>query len=121
MSHDPVLFLKETFPALFAKGVAQLEEKASAGDGTAKASLEDVKGAVGAVFLQVEGAEDVFLNAENGTMTVLDSAPAPGDVKLAVAAPGPALSMLLGEAADAGELEEAKACLLYTSPSPRDS
>ncbi|MFT5355102.1 MAG: hypothetical protein ACI9KE_002318 [Polyangiales bacterium] len=107
MSHDPISFLSETFPALFAKGVAQLEAKAAAGDAVAKSSLEDVKGAVGGVILQVEGEGAVYLRADNGQMVVLDSAPS--DVKLAVAAPGAALRMLLGEAADAGELEESKA------------
>lgn len=109
MSHDPISFLSETFPALFAKGVAQLEAKAAAGDAVAKSSLEDVKGATGGVILQVEGEGAVYLRADNGTMVVLDSAPEPSDVKLAVAAPGAALRMLLGEAEDAGELEEAKA------------
>ena len=107
MSHDPISFLSETFPALFAKGVAQLEAKAAAGDGVAKSSLEDVKGAVGGVILQVEGEGAVYLRADNGKMVVLDAAPS--DVKLAVAAPGAALRMLLGEAENAGELEEAKA------------
>ena len=107
MSHDPISFLSETFPALFAKGVAQLEAKAAAGDAVAKSSLEDVKGAVGGVILQVEGEGAVYLRADNGQMVVLDAAPS--DVKLAVAAPGAALRMLLGEAADAGELEESKA------------
>ena len=109
MSHDPISFLSETFPALFAKGVAQLEAKAAAGDGVAKSSLEDVKGAIGGVILQVEGEGAVYLRADNGKMVVLDAAPDPADVKLAVAAPGAALRMLLGEAADAGELEESKA------------
>lgn len=109
MSHDPISFLSETFPALFAKGVAQLEAKAAAGDAVAKSSLEDVKGAVGGVILQVEGEGAVYLRADNGQMVVLDAAPDPADVKLAVSAPGAALRMLLGEAEDAGELEESKA------------
>lgn len=109
MSNDPVVFLRETFPSLFAKGVAQLEEKAASGNAGAQAALDDVKGATGAVVLEVEGEGEVYLRAENGTMTVLDTAPDPSDVKLAVAAPGPAMRMLLGEAEDSGELEEGKA------------
>ncbi len=109
MSHDPISFLKETFPTLFAKGVALLEEKANGGSERHKAALEDVKGASGAVVLEVEGEGEVYLRAADGTMTVLADKPDPGDVKLAVAAPGEALRMLLGEAEDAGELEEEKA------------
>ena len=106
---DVVEFLRETFPKLFEKGVADLEAKAAAGDAKAKAALADVKGATGAVVLEVEGEETVYLRADQGTMKVLDAPPAPGDVKLAVAAPAKAMEMLLGEAKAAGELEEAKA------------
>ncbi len=110
MSHtDPVAFLKETFPKLFEKGVAQLEAQA-AQDEKAKKILEDVKGASGAVVLVVEGEGEVYLKLEDGKMTPLDSKPAE-DVRLAVAAPGPALRMLLGEAEKEGELEESKAAM----------
>lgn len=109
MSLEPIAFLKETFPNLFAKGVAQLKEKADGGDARAKAALEDVQGAGGAVILEVEGEGEVYLKAEGGSMIVLETKPDSSDVKLAVAAPGEALRMLLGEADDAGELEEGKA------------
>ena len=109
MSQDVVVFLKETFPALFEKGVADLEAKAASGDAKAKVALADVKGATGSVVLEVEGVETVYLRADDGTMKVLDAAPAPGDVKLAVAAPAKAMAMLLGEAQAAGELQEEKA------------
>ena len=111
MTHDPIAFLKTTFPDLFAKGVQKLESKASAGDARAQAHLADVKGANGAVVLHVEGEGEVYLKVEDGTMSVLDAAPAPDSVNLAVAAPGDALRMLLGEAEDAGELEEEKAAM----------
>ncbi|MEM9861732.1 MAG: SCP2 sterol-binding domain-containing protein [Myxococcota bacterium] len=100
MAHDPITFLKETFPALFAKGVADLEAEGKT------AALEDVRGATGAVALHVEGEGEVFLRVADGTMTVLDAAPDPSEINLAVAAPGDAMRMLLGEAEDAGELEE---------------
>lgn len=109
MSNEPVQFLRETFPSLFAKGIADLAAKAEGGDAKAAATLADAKGASGAVVLEIEGEDTVYLNLNDGTMSVLDEAPNPDDVTLAVAAPGEALRMLLGEAADAGELEEAKA------------
>lgn len=109
MSQDVVTFLRETFPRLFEKGVSDLEAKAASGDAKAQAALDDVKGATGAVVLDVEGGETVYLRADGGKMEVLDAAPAPGDVKLAVAAPAKAMQMLLGEAQAAGELEDEKA------------
>lgn len=109
MSQDVVTFLRETFPRLFEKGVSDLEAKAASGDPKAQAALDDVKGATGAVVLEVEGEETVYLRADGGKMEVLDSAPAPEDVKLAVAAPSQAMQMLLGEAKAAGELEDEKA------------
>jgi hypothetical protein len=75
MSQDVVTFLRETFPSLFEKGVADLEAKAASGDEKAKAALEDVKGATGAVVLEVEGADTVYLRADGGKMVVLESAP----------------------------------------------
>ena len=109
MSQDVVTFLRETFPLLFEKGVSDLEARAASGDAKARAALDDVKGATGAVVLDVEGDATVYLRAEGGKMQVLDAAPDGSDVKLAVAAPAEAMQMLLGEARAAGELEEGKA------------
>lgn len=110
MSHNPLEFLRTDFPALFNQGVADLEAAAESSAG-AKARLEDVRGAHGAVALFVEGngGGDVYLDTRNGKMTVLDGAPADDDVKLAIAGPAEAMAMLLGEAEDAGELEEESA------------
>ncbi len=109
MSQDVVTFLRETFPSLFEKGVSDLEAKAAGGDAKAQAALDDVKGATGAVVLEVEGVDTVYLRADAGKMQVLDAAPDGGDVKLAVAAPSQAMQMLLGEAQAAGELEDERA------------
>ncbi|MBO6940066.1 MAG: SCP2 sterol-binding domain-containing protein [Deltaproteobacteria bacterium] len=106
MSQDVVTFLRETFPRLFEKGVSDLEAKAAGGDAKAQAALDDVKGATGAVVLEVEGVDTVYLRADAGKMTVLDAAPDGSDVKLAVAAPSKAMQTLLGEAQAAGELED---------------
>jgi len=102
---DPIVFLKETYPALFAKGVALLQAKADEGSAKHAAALADVKGAKGVVFISVEGSGDVHLKLEDGTMTAVDSAD-PGDITLAVAAPAEAMEMLLGEAESAGELDD---------------
>ncbi len=109
MAADPITFLKETFPTLFAKGFAHLQAKADEGSARHAAALEDVKGASGAVFLHLEGAGEVYLQVENGEMKALDAAPDADTITLAVAAPADAMTMLLGEAEDAGELEEEKA------------
>ena len=109
MSTEPITFLEDTFPTLFSKGVEQLRTKAEGGDARAKNRLQDVEGAVGAVFLEVEGEGEVYLELEDGKMTVLETKPDDAKVKLAVAAPGEAMRMLLGEAHAAGELEEEKA------------
>lgn len=109
MSTEPITFLKETFPQLFAKGVERLRAKAAGGDARAQSRLADVEGATGAVYLEVEGEGEVFLALEGGAMTVLSSKPESSKIRLAVAAPGEALRMLLGEAAAQGELEEEKA------------
>ncbi len=109
MSTEPITFLKETFPKLFAKGVERLQAKAAGGDARAKSKLQDVEGATGTVYLEVEGEGEVFLALDGGKMSVLDAKPDASKIKLAVAAPGEALRMLLGEAEAAGELDEDKA------------
>lgn len=105
---DPISFLKDTFPALFQKGVAGLEAKAADGNEKAGKILADVKGAAGNVVLVVEGEGEVYMSYADGKMNVVDAKPT-SDVKLAVAAPGSAMKMLLGEAEKEGELEEGKA------------
>lgn len=109
MSTEPLTFLKDTFPSLFAKGVERLRAKAAGGDARAKNKLQDVEGATGAVFLEVEGEGEVYLELDNGQMKVLTSKPDDAKVRLAIAAPGEAMRMILGEADAAGELDEAKA------------
>lgn len=106
---SPKQFLVETFPALFAKGVAQLRAKAAEGSEKHQKRLADVEGAGGAVVLVLEGDGEVYLKLDQGEMKVLDAKPDAGDIKLAVAAPADAMTMLLGEAEAAGELEEEKA------------
>ncbi|MEM1415991.1 MAG: SCP2 sterol-binding domain-containing protein [Myxococcota bacterium] len=104
---DPRQFLTDTFPALFAKGVEELRAKAAAGDAAAKMRLADVEGASGGVLLRVEGEGDVFLVLEEGGR--MKTADAAENVRLAIAAPGPALRTLLGEAEASGELADAQA------------
>ncbi len=105
---DPIAFLKDTFPALFNKGVAGLEAKAAGGHEKAGKILADVKGASGNVVLVVEGEGEVYMSFGDGKMEAVDAKPT-DNVKLAVAAPAAAVKMLLGEAEKEGELEEDKA------------
>lgn len=105
---NPITFLKDTFPRLFHKGVEGLEAKVAEGNEKAGKILADVKGAAGHVVLVVEGEGEVYMKYADGKMQVIDAKPTQ-DVKLAVAAPGPAVKMLLGEAEKEGELEEGKA------------
>lgn len=103
MTTEPVAFLREVFPQLFAKGVQILQSRASGGDERAARQLDDVIKVTGAAHLCVDDSPPVFLNTAEGTMTAGDSPSVP--VKVAAAFPGQALSVLLGEATKAGALE----------------
>ena len=105
MSTQPIEFLRDTFPRLFARGVDALAQRASGGDERAQRILDDIKGVTGAAKLQVDEAPPVVLSTSEG---VMQSGEAPSEgvpVKIAAAFPGNAVELLLGEAAKAGALE----------------
>lgn len=106
MTDQPIEFLRDTFPALFARGVGELERRASSGDERAQRILEDIRGVTGAVSLRVDDASPVFLSTRAGAMSS-GEAPLEGvPVKIAAAFPGNAVAALLGEAVKAGALEQ---------------
>jgi hypothetical protein len=105
MSTEPTQFLRETFPKLFAKGVAVLEAKAGDGDAQAQRILEDVKGVTGAGSMQIGDGAPVVFSAKDGMLSAGDGPEAGVPIKLAVALPGDAVGLLLGEVVQSGALD----------------
>ena len=106
MTVQPTEFLRESFPQLFARGVDLLRSRAAGGDERAQRILADVQGVTGAASLQIDDGAPVVLSATEGTLSSGDS-PAEGvPIKIAAALPGDAVTLLLGEAARAGALED---------------
>jgi hypothetical protein len=106
MSVQPIEFLRDQFPQLFIRGVEVLKARASSGDERAQRILADVTAVTGAASLQIDEEPPIVLSAEEG---VLSAGAAPGDgveVKIAAALPGDALTLLLGEAAKTGALDD---------------
>jgi len=105
MTVQPIEFLRDGFPKLFARGVEVLESRAAGGDERAQRILADVKGVVGAASLQIDGGPTVFLSARSGA---LSAGEAPADdvpVKIVASLPGDAVALLLGEVAKSGALD----------------
>jgi len=106
MTVQPIEFLQETFPKLFAKGVEVLESRVSAGDERAQRILDDVKGVTGAASLQIDDQPPVVLSASAGALSSGD-APADGvPIKITAVLPGDAATLLLGEIAKTGALDD---------------
>lgn len=106
MSDEPIEFLRDTFPRLFARGVEVLKTRAASGDERAQRILDDVTPITGAAKLQIDDAPPVVLSTVQGAMSAGD-APAEGvPVKIVAVLPGNAVALLLGEAVKAGALED---------------
>ena len=106
MSIQPIEFLRNTFPQLFTRGVEVLRTRASAGDERAQRILDDVTPVIGAASLQIDESPPVYLSASSGVLTA-GAAPAEGvPIKIAAALPGPAATLLLGEAVKSGALDD---------------
>jgi len=106
MTVQPIEFLQDTFPKLFARGVEVLESRASAGDERAQRILDDVTGVTGAASLQIDDQSPVVLSASAG---VLSSGDHPTDgvpIKITAALPGEAAALLLREIAKTGALDD---------------
>jgi hypothetical protein len=106
MTVQPIEFLYDHFPKLFARGVEVLQSRAGGGDERAQRILDDVTGVTGAASLQVDDEPPVVLSASEGQLRS-GNAPHHGvAVKIAAALPGDAVTLLLGEAVKAGALED---------------
>ena len=106
MTVQPIEFLQDAFPKLFARGVKVLESRASAGDERAQRILDDVTGVTGAASLQIDDQSPVVLSASAG---VLSSGDHPADgvpIKITAALPGEAAALLLREIAKTGALDD---------------
>jgi len=106
MTTSTIEFLRESFPKLFDRGVTVLESRAASGDERAQRILDDVKGVTGAASLQIDDEPPVVLSAKAGALSS-GASPAEGvPIKIAAALPGGAASLLLGEAAKSGALDD---------------
>lgn len=106
MTVQPIEFLRDSFPKLFARGVEVLGSRAAAGDARAQRILEDVKGVTGAASLQIDDQSPIVLSARAGVLRAGD-APAEGvPIKITAALPGDAARLLLGEVAKSGALDD---------------
>lgn len=106
MTVQPIEFLQDTFPKLFARGVEVLESRASAGDERAQRILDDVTGVTGAASLQIDDQSPVVLSASAGLLSSGDQ-PADGvPIKITAALPGEAAALLLREIAKTGALDD---------------
>jgi len=106
MTVQPIEFLQDTFPKLFARGVEVLESRASAGDERAQRILDDVTGVTGAASLQIDDQSPVVLSASAGLLSSGDH-PADGvPIKITAALPGEAAALLLREIAKTGALDD---------------
>jgi putative sterol carrier protein len=110
MQTDPVAFFREDFPALFNKGIAQLEAKA-ASDDKAKARLDDTRAAKGAVRVVFEGDEggELFLCVDSGAMKAADAPPDGMLVRMVIAGPADAARAALEQVAEHDLLASEKA------------
>jgi hypothetical protein len=106
MNTSPIEFLRESFPKLFDRGVAVLQNRAAGGDERAHRILEDVKGVTGAASLQIDDDPPIVLSAREGALSS-DGAPAEGvPIKIVAALPGDAAGLLLGQVAKTGALDD---------------
>jgi hypothetical protein len=106
MTVQPIEFLQDSFPKLFARGIEILEKRAAAGDERAQRIVDDVKGVTGAARLQIDDQPPVVLSAEKGSLSAGDAAADDIPVRIVASLPGAALQVLLGEATRAGALEQ---------------
>jgi len=106
MSILPIEFLRDSFPRLFARGMEVLENRAAAGDARAQRMLDDVKGVTGAASLQIDDEPPVVLSARQGWLSAGDAPAEDVPIRIMAALPGNALEALLGEAAEAGALDD---------------
>lgn len=105
MSTDPSTFLTQTLPALFAKGVTVLRERAAGGDALAQKRLDDCTTVTGSAVLVLEGAGTFYVTANEGVLTTSTSG-ASAPIKIAVACDAEAIEVALGEAAKEGALDD---------------
>lgn len=120
MSQDPITFLRTTYPQLFEKGISALRKRAEGGDATAQQLLDNATRGEGGGVIEVEGEGAVYFAAKDGKVTTSD-APIPGAaLRFAARIPGDAASLVLGEAASEGALENEKVAIAITQTVNRE-
>jgi putative sterol carrier protein len=108
MSHDPITFLKETFPTLHQKGMALLEEKAAGGSNLAKSMLANCTPVVGQARLDFPGRGTVYVLVKEGKVEVGDAAFEGVKTNVAAEVPPDAAEVVLGEAMQESALDDEK-------------
>jgi putative sterol carrier protein len=108
MSHDPIAFLKETFPALHQKGMTLLEEKAAGGSNLAKSMLANCTPVVGQARLDFTGRGTVYVLAKEGKVEVADASFEGVKTNVAAEVPADAAEVVLGEAMQESALDDEK-------------
>ena len=111
MSTDPLQFLNETAPTLFAKGIEALEAKAAEGNERATATLASIRSVTGAAYVVVDNAGAVYLSHQDGVVTASESAADGVPIKFAVGFPADAAEMVLGEAAEEGAMDDPRVAI----------
>jgi putative sterol carrier protein len=120
MSQKPVPFLRETFPALFEKGIRLLEARAAGGDATAAQLLDNAKAVDGAALIRIEGEGDVYIAAQGGSVKTSDAPIAGVSIKMAARIPGEAATLVLGQAAKDGALDDDRLAIGVTQTANRE-
>ena len=96
---------ERAFPS-FSPGGGSPREPRLGGDERAQRILDDVKGVTGAASLQIDDQSPIVLSATAGALSAGD-APADGvPIKIVASLPGDAATLLLGEIAKTGALED---------------
>lgn len=105
MTARAIEFLRDDFPRLFNRGVEVLERRAESGNEQARRILADIQGVTGAARLEIPGEPPIVLSAEAGKLSAGEAQAEGVPLKVAAKFPGDAAQVLLGQALEAGALE----------------
>lgn len=112
MNTEPIPFLKQELPTLFARGVDVLRSSAAP---NAKAQLDDVIQARAALRIMVSGAGEAWLRVEHGAMTAHDARPEGVPVRAAIELEADAAREALSLLVDSGRMDEPSAPMRFAS------
>lgn len=102
---EAATFLRERFPQLFNRGVANLRKRAEDGSEGAQRRLADIEAARGIAWFRLEGAGDIYLTVDQGRCERVDERPADMPVRVAVALAAEEADSFLREAQRVADLD----------------